>query len=257
MVGEHEPAHVALRVAAHGNEVHVGRDGEDEGGLHLTLEQQLLLQVGRRVQHVVARGVDAVQPRQQRPHADGGAAGLRAHAAAREVGKLTDRAVSAHDRGEGRAVVDLVHHQRLVAGPRDRLLDDRVHVAEARVVGTRHDAADRRGRALALVDGDVQPRLAEPAPLQREVVPGVDALETPVEREADVGQGLGLDARRGQRGGGRGGEEGGAAGQRHGWGLPVVRVAVQFPCRHVTTATSVVLRVAQPVTRRSAKEKMA
>src|SRR5688500_11987271 len=66
-------------------------------------------------------------------------------------------------------------------------LDDGVHVAEARVIGARNDARHGRGRALALIDGHVELLGGEIALVLRPVVPGVHALDLPVEREADLG----------------------------------------------------------------------
>ena len=68
------------------------------------------------------------------------------------------------------------------------VLDDGVHVAEAGVIGARHDARHGRGRAFALIDGDVELLGGEVALLLRPEIPGVDALELPVEREADLGR---------------------------------------------------------------------
>ena len=130
-------------------------------------------------------GSSAFFCREHREQLERCAARGRAQLLAGDVGNGLDRRLRLHQQREGRLRIDHVdHHGRL--GARRGVLDDGVHVAEACVIGARHDARHGRGRAFALVDGDVEPFGLEVPFVGRPVVPGVDALELPVERELDL-----------------------------------------------------------------------
>jgi hypothetical protein len=89
------------------------------------------------------------------------------------------------DQHEGRTVIDLIDHHRRFARLVGGLLDDGVHVAEAGIVGARHDPRDGRGRAFALVDRHIQAFGFEITLFLRHVIPRVDALMLEVQGKAD------------------------------------------------------------------------
>ena len=181
------------------DQVHVAGGGEDRDHVDLALQQHLLLQVRRDVEDVDLGVFDVVLLGHQRQELERGAARRRAELLAGQVLERVDRARCLGQQRERRAVVDHVDHQRRVGRLGRRVLDDGVHVAETRVIGARHDARHGRGRAFALVDGDVELLGGKISLLLRPVVPGVDALDLPVERELDPGHILREAGRRGQR----------------------------------------------------------
>src|ERR1700686_4011640 len=67
-----------------------------------------------------------------------------------------------------------------------RILNDRIDVTEARIIGARHDARYRCGRAFTLIDSDVELLGGEIALVLRPEIPCVHALELPIEREAKL-----------------------------------------------------------------------
>jgi hypothetical protein len=66
------------------------------------------------------------------------------------------------------------------------VLDDRIHIAEACVVDAGHDARDGRRRAFALVYGNVETFGFKIALVLRPEIPSVNALDFPIEREANL-----------------------------------------------------------------------
>ena len=117
----------------------------------------------------------------------GRAARRRAHLLAFHILERLDRARRLGDQRKRRRVVDHVDHDRLLARLGAGHLDDRVHVAEAGIVGARRDAADGCGRAGALVDVDVEALGGEIALVLGPEHVGMDALVLPVQREPDLG----------------------------------------------------------------------
>jgi hypothetical protein len=91
------------------------------------------------------------------------------------------------DDREWRLVPDHVDHDRGVLRLGRSVLDDGVDVAEAGVIGARHDARHRRARALALVDHDVEAFLFEIAIVLGIEEGGVGALRFPAEGKLDRG----------------------------------------------------------------------
>jgi hypothetical protein len=114
-----------------------------------------------------------------------GAAGRGTELFAFDVLHGLDRAIGLGDQHERRPVVDLIDHHRLLARLVGGLLDKGIDVAEAGVVGARHDPGNRDGGAFALVERDVEAFGLEVPLLLRHVVPGVDALQLEIEREFD------------------------------------------------------------------------
>jgi hypothetical protein len=66
-------------------------------------------------------------------------------------------------------------------------LNDGVDIAEARVIGTRHDASNGSARALALVDDDVQAFSRVVSFVACNEERGIAPLRFPAEREFDGG----------------------------------------------------------------------
>ena len=89
------------------------------------------------------------------------------------------------DDRERRLVPDHVDHDRRILRLGRGVLDDGVDVAEAGVIGARHDARHRGARALALVDHDVEAFLLEVAVVLGIEERGVAALRLPAQRELD------------------------------------------------------------------------
>ena len=122
----------------------------------------------------------------------------RGQSLALEVGGRGDaRGFQGEHCGRG-VVVDHVHgldrRLRVVRA----VLDQRVEVGEADVVGAGGDAGDRAGRAVAGVDGDVQAFFGEVALLRGEQEGRGRAFEAPVEGELQRRGGLGAGHQAGQ-----------------------------------------------------------
>src|SRR4029077_19900370 len=130
-------------------------------------------------------GVDAVDLGETRKQPQRGAAGRPAEGLAFDIFYGLDRPVRLGDEDERRPAVDLIDHHRLLARLLRGLLDDGIDIAEAGIVRAAHDAGDGGGRALPLVDRDVESLGFEITLVARDVVPGVDALELEVEGETD------------------------------------------------------------------------
>jgi hypothetical protein len=83
----------------------------------------------------------------------------RAELLATEVGRALDAALLQREHGRRRVVVDHHHRDRLVGGVGvvGVELHQRRHVGEAHVVGARGHARDGATRAVAGVDGHVEP----------------------------------------------------------------------------------------------------
>ena len=148
-------------------------------------QHHLLLQIGRHVHDLDGRGVDAVALEQGREQLSRRGAGRRAQGAPDDILERLDRAVRLGDQRKGRAVVHHEHHGGLFARPGTGNLDDRIHIAEAGVIGTGQDARHRCGGALSLVDGDSEILCREVTPLLRPEHERMNALIFPVENEAD------------------------------------------------------------------------
>ncbi|MFK4628585.1 orotate phosphoribosyltransferase-like protein [Bradyrhizobium elkanii] len=144
------------------------------------------------------------------------------------------------DDREWRLVPHHVDHDRRILRLGRGVLDDRVDVAEAGVIGARHDARHGRAGALALVDHDVEALLFEVAVVLGVEERGVRALRLPAQRELDGGV---LGAR-------RTGDQGQS--QQRGAYFSQHRDLLKLHCLTVDEVSQVAmtlsLRVAQPVT---------
>ncbi len=220
-----DEAELLVRIDAGGLGREADRVDEAEGPVDLAALEHLLAQVRRHVGDRHLGRVDLGQAREGGEELQRAVIGRTADILALEVLRLLDRSVRLHRDGEGRAVE---HHvdadgrrrigARLAAGERDQ----RVDVAEAHVIGAGAHRADRRARAIALVDVEFDAGLPEIAVVLREEEPALRPLVAPVQHHLEADRcGLG-DGRGGRHEGkkGRGGsatdDEPAAEGLGHG-----------------------------------------
>ena len=165
-------------------QVHVDREREAEHGIDLARGQHRLAHGEADVLEFHGAVVELVDGLEDRPLGVGAVGGRRAELLAHQaLGIGGDALALAADDGERRPVVD--HHDGLEVDRRVLVAeaDQRVHVAGADVVGAGGDAGDRLARAVARVDGDVEPLGFEVALVERHRERRGRALEAPVEGE--------------------------------------------------------------------------
>ena len=177
------------------------------------LNERLLAQLRRQVDMVDARSVEPDLLGEGGKQAERGVEHRRAELLAGEVGRLGDPALLQRMHAEGREIIDHEDAEDFLAGILDVVLDQRVQVGEADVVGAGRDALHGAGRALAGVHRHVQPLGLVVALLEGDEEGRGRPLEHPVEREFErrlgrcaIGRGEREDAAERQRADAPGGQ---------------------------------------------------
>ena len=200
---EVDEAHRHDVLEGHAARLEVEHRGEIVAGdeVDRALDQALLAQLRRQVD-VLPLG-DAVLLGEGREQAEAGVEHRGAQLLALEVLRRLDPALLQRIDAERREVVDHEHAEHFLARVLGIVLDGRVHIGEADLIGTRGHALHRAGRALPGVHRDVEAFGLVVALLQRHQERRGGALENPVEGEFDGGLGIGRQAAQGQRDGSR------------------------------------------------------
>ena len=185
IIAELEPFVVLVGILAVQHEVKVARDVEHQRGVDIALDQHRLLQVRRHVGDLDLLALQLVLLREHRQQPRGRRALRAAQRMALEILDGVDAAGLLGDDRKRRLVPDHVDHDRRVLRLGRGVLDDGVDVAEAGIIGARHDARYGGAGALALVDHDIEAFLFEIAVVLGIEERGVGALRLPAERELD------------------------------------------------------------------------
>src|SRR5882757_4361359 len=144
------------------------------------------------------------------------------------------------------------------SGLRRSVLDDRVDVAEAGVIGAGRDPRHRSGRSLALINRDIEIFGGKISLRLGPVIPGVDTLQFPIQREPDFDR-FGSQAASCHRNRKTARKSKDRQQSAHGW-FSVGSIVCQNICCAMFAgqppAAKLSLRTAQPVMRPSMSEKM-
>src|SRR4029077_19730453 len=188
------PAHLLARIDAH--ELGTKKDGVDVSkyAVDLSAHEHLLPQVGRKGGDVDLRGVEPGDLGKRGKELERAVVRGSPEGAAFEVFWRLDRTIGLHRHREGWTVVHHIDRERCFLRLFRRELDQRVDVAKTDVVRAGCALWNGGGRAIALIDGDVEPLSLVVALVFGNEEPALRALIFPIQHEFELGLGAGLIA---------------------------------------------------------------